>query len=184
MLFGETSATFLIKVFGVLYPSYASYKALKSEGGSVADCQFWLQYFIIYSVLLVLESMFDLVGGYVPFYYELKVAFVIWLQLERTRGAALLYSKLIAPHLSQHEEQIDGGASFMISKAKDVKREDVWDASKQLSEWVKVQSSSLKSGRPASPSSPEGQEDKPADSDEGPEEIRKEDAVEESKKAQ
>ncbi|CAI9595630.1 unnamed protein product [Staurois parvus] len=42
-----------------------------------------------------------------PLYYELKIAFVIWLLSPYTRGASLLYRKFLHPLLSSKEREID-----------------------------------------------------------------------------
>ncbi|NXR06620.1 REP3A protein, partial [Semnornis frantzii] len=42
-----------------------------------------------------------------PFYYEMKMAFVIWLLSPYTRGASLLYRKFVHPTLSSKEKEID-----------------------------------------------------------------------------
>ena len=39
-----------------------------------------------------------------PFYYEVKVAFVLWLLSPYTRGASMLYRKFVHPSLSRHEK--------------------------------------------------------------------------------
>ncbi|XP_042790564.1 receptor expression-enhancing protein 4 isoform X3 [Panthera tigris] len=42
-----------------------------------------------------------------PFYYEIKMAFVLWLLSPYTKGASLLYRKFVHPSLSRHEKEID-----------------------------------------------------------------------------
>lgn len=39
-----------------------------------------------------------------PFYYEIKMAFVLWLLSPYTKGASLLYRKFVHPSLSRHEK--------------------------------------------------------------------------------
>jgi hypothetical protein len=43
----------------------------------------------------------------VPFYYEVKVALVIYLWHPKTRGAVLFYDNVLEPFLAKHEGQID-----------------------------------------------------------------------------
>ena len=40
-----------------------------------------------------------------PFYYEIKMAFVLWLLSPYTKGASLLYRKFVHPSLSRHEKE-------------------------------------------------------------------------------
>lgn len=42
-----------------------------------------------------------------PFYYELKIAFVVWLLSPYTKGSSVLYRKFVHPTLSSKEKDID-----------------------------------------------------------------------------
>lgn len=42
--------------------------------------------------------------GRFPFYYEMKMAFVIWLLSPYTRGSSLIYRKFVHPTLSRKEK--------------------------------------------------------------------------------
>lgn len=60
-----------------------------------------------------------------PFYYEFKMAFVLWLLSPYTKGASLLYRKFVHPSLSRHEkvplreiEQKQEGVSGQCVRAK------------------------------------------------------------------
>uniref|UniRef100_H2ZSL6 Receptor expression-enhancing protein n=1 Tax=Latimeria chalumnae TaxID=7897 RepID=H2ZSL6_LATCH len=50
-----------------------------------------------------------------PFYFELKIAFVIWLLSPYTKGSSVLYRKFVHPTLSNKEKEIDE----YITQAKD-----------------------------------------------------------------
>lgn len=39
-----------------------------------------------------------------PFYYELKIAFVVWLLSPYTKGSSVLYRKFVHPTLSSKEK--------------------------------------------------------------------------------
>lgn len=56
---------------------------------------------VISSLSLVYFSKFFLVRF--PLYYELKIAFVIWLLSPYTKGASLIYRKFLHPLLSSKE---------------------------------------------------------------------------------
>lgn len=47
-----------------------------------------------------------------PFYYEIKMAFVLWLLSPYTRGASMLYRKFVHPSLSRHEKVPQGEAGW------------------------------------------------------------------------
>lgn len=90
---------------GFIYPAYASYKALESKSPHAAAQ--WLTYWVVFSLFTVLEYFADWLISWLPFYYLLKLAFILWLQLPQTQGATVLYLKGIQPFVKKHEEEID-----------------------------------------------------------------------------
>ncbi|XP_061491117.1 receptor expression-enhancing protein 3 isoform X2 [Rhineura floridana] len=92
-------------VFGMLYPAYYSYKAVKTK--NVKEYVRWMMYWIVFALYTVTETIADLMISWFPLYYELKIAFVIWLLSPYTRGASLIYRKFLHPLLSSREREID-----------------------------------------------------------------------------
>lgn len=92
-------------VFGTLYPAYYSYKAVKTK--NVKEYVRWMMYWIVFALYTVVETVTDLTLGWFPLYYEIKVAFVLWLLLPYTRGASLIYMRCLHPLLSSREREID-----------------------------------------------------------------------------
>uniref|UniRef100_A0A8B9G477 Receptor expression-enhancing protein n=1 Tax=Amazona collaria TaxID=241587 RepID=A0A8B9G477_9PSIT len=93
-------------LFGMLYPAYASYKAVKTK--NIREYVHWMMYWIVFALFMATETFTDLLISWFPFYYEVKMAFVIWLLSPYTRGASLLYRKFVHPTLSRKEKDIDG----------------------------------------------------------------------------
>ncbi|XP_051502700.1 receptor expression-enhancing protein 3-like isoform X3 [Myxocyprinus asiaticus] len=67
----------------------------------------WMMYWIVFALYTVVETITDLSMAWFPLYYELKVAFVIWLLTPYTRGASLIYRKFLHPMLASKEKEID-----------------------------------------------------------------------------
>ncbi|XP_065153425.1 receptor expression-enhancing protein 3a isoform X1 [Paramisgurnus dabryanus] len=95
----------IVLVFGTLYPAYYSFKAVKSK--NVKEYVRWMMYWIVFALYTVVEAITDLSLAWFPLYYELKVAFVIWLLSPYTRGASLIYRKFLHPMLASKEREID-----------------------------------------------------------------------------
>ncbi|KAM9609190.1 receptor expression-enhancing protein 4 isoform 3-T3 [Morphnus guianensis] len=95
----------IVLVFGMLYPAYASYKAVKTK--NIREYVRWMMYWIVFALFMATETFTDLLISWFPFYYEIKMAFVIWLLSPYTRGASLLYRKFVHPTLSRKEKEID-----------------------------------------------------------------------------
>ncbi|KAL1264006.1 hypothetical protein QQF64_004361, partial [Cirrhinus molitorella] len=92
-------------VFGNLYPAYYSYKAVKTK--NVKEYVRWMMYWIVFALFTVVETITDLTIAWFPLYYEIKIAFVIWLLSPYTRGASVIYRKALHPLLSSKEREID-----------------------------------------------------------------------------
>ncbi|XP_042332759.1 receptor expression-enhancing protein 4 isoform X2 [Sceloporus undulatus] len=92
-------------LFGMLYPAYASYKAVKTK--NIREYVRWMMYWIVFALFMATEMITDTFISWFPFYYEIKMAFVVWLLSPYTRGASLFYRKFIHPTLSRKEKEID-----------------------------------------------------------------------------
>ncbi|CBZ53204.1 Receptor expression-enhancing protein 3, related [Neospora caninum Liverpool] len=91
---------------GFLYPAWQSFKAVETPGRD--DDKLWLTYWVVYAAFSLLEYFVDIILFWVPFYYLLKCAFLLYLYLPWTKGAETIYNQVIRPHLLEHEKSIDG----------------------------------------------------------------------------
>ncbi|XP_049990998.1 receptor expression-enhancing protein 2 isoform X2 [Alexandromys fortis] len=92
-------------IFGTLYPAYSSYKAVKTK--NVKEYVKWMMYWIVFAFFTTAETLTDIILSWFPFYFELKIAFVIWLLSPYTKGSSVLYRKFVHPTLSNKEKEID-----------------------------------------------------------------------------
>ncbi|XP_051578332.1 receptor expression-enhancing protein 1-like isoform X2 [Myxocyprinus asiaticus] len=95
----------VVLIFGTLYPAYSSYKAVKSK--DVREYVKWMMYWIIFALFTTAEVITDIFLCWLPFYYELKIAFMVWLLSPYTKGSSVLYRKFVHPTLSSKEKDID-----------------------------------------------------------------------------
>ncbi|XP_067928570.1 receptor expression-enhancing protein 1-like isoform X2 [Watersipora subatra] len=95
----------VILVFGTLYPAYSSYKAVKNK--DVKEYVKWMMYWIVFALFTSVETFADVLVSWFPFYYELKIIFVIWLLSPVTKGSSVLYRKCVHPELLKREAEID-----------------------------------------------------------------------------
>jgi len=94
---------------GILYPTYASFKALKTK---TATNQYkWMMYWIVFALLSTIEGITDvLLGFWLPFYTEIKILLQIWLILPispRSLGSGMLYQRFVHRYLVRREGEID-----------------------------------------------------------------------------
>ncbi|XP_071448394.1 uncharacterized protein [Hetaerina americana] len=101
------SAFFVYRlVFGTLYPAYASYKAVRSR--DVREYVKWMMYWIVFALFTCGETITDVfLSFWFPFYYEIKIGFVLWLLSPATKGSSILYRKFVHPMLTNREQEID-----------------------------------------------------------------------------
>jgi len=103
----------VILTCGTLYPAYRSYKAVKTK--SVRDYVKWMMYWIVFALFLCAETVSDvLVSWWMPFYYEIKIVFLLWLLSPYTKGSSILYRRFVHPMLTEKENEIDD----VIARAK------------------------------------------------------------------
>lgn len=99
--------------FAILYPAYSSYKAVK--GKNVKDYVKWMMYWIVFAIFTFAETFADMIVAWIPFYYEMKICFILWLIMPATKGSSVLYRKAVHPQLVKREKEIDN----YISRASD-----------------------------------------------------------------
>uniref|UniRef100_A0A1B6G5J1 Receptor expression-enhancing protein n=1 Tax=Cuerna arida TaxID=1464854 RepID=A0A1B6G5J1_9HEMI len=101
-------------LFGILYPAYASYKAVRTK--NVKEYVKWMMYWIVFALFTCAETFTDVfLSFWFPFYYEIKVVLVFWLLSPATKGSSILYRNFVHPGLIKREQEIDE----YISKAKE-----------------------------------------------------------------
>ncbi|CAI2728316.1 unnamed protein product [Schistosoma spindalis] len=106
-------ARLIITVFGVMHPSYRTYKAIKRK--DYQEVVTLGMYWVVFSMYITLELVTDILLQWLPFYYEVKTLFVIWLVTPATSGYSFVYRKVIHPELTKRETEIDEA----ISRAKE-----------------------------------------------------------------
>uniref|UniRef100_A0A1A9X130 Receptor expression-enhancing protein n=1 Tax=Glossina brevipalpis TaxID=37001 RepID=A0A1A9X130_9MUSC len=111
-MISPTISRLVVLFFGTLHPAYASYKVVRTK--KVGEYVEWMMYWIVYALFNCFEAFTDTFLSRISFYYELKVAVVLWLFLPGIKGSSTLYRNYILPTLARHEQKIDE----QINKAK------------------------------------------------------------------
>lgn len=190
MIIGGMLAAPILLCAQTIFPAYATYKAVvANEAEGMAR---WLQYWLVIAALSLVDGILDMVGAYLPFYLECKIAFVFWLSLDKFQGSTFLFKKYIEPLLSDKTEAIDEQIDFLTTRVKNFKVEDVrtlvnWLSSKDMKAVINTVSAAAAkkaavAGEAISKASVPEQADKPQEPEEIAEVVEPDEA-EEPKKA-
>lgn len=104
-MLGSLLSRIIIIIGGYLYPAYSSFKTIRAA--NVKQYVRWMMYWTVFAIFTAIEHVTDIFISWLPFYYEIKVLFVIWLSSTYTRGSSVIYRKILHPLLSQKERKID-----------------------------------------------------------------------------
>ena len=66
-----------------------------------------MMYWIVFAIFTTTETFLDIFFSWFPFYYEIKILFILWVLSPATRGSSLLYKKVVHPLLIAREKEID-----------------------------------------------------------------------------
>jgi len=97
----------LISSAALLYPGYASYKAISNKPVSQADLERWLMYWSILGCIGSIEYAAEWIVSWIPFYYSIKIIFLLYLLLPQTQGTIYVYKTHLEPFLKSYEADID-----------------------------------------------------------------------------
>ncbi|THY92830.1 hypothetical protein D6C80_00074 [Aureobasidium pullulans] len=140
-------ADILTSVTSILFPIFASYKALRSS--DPAQLAPWLMYWTTLSLALAAESFLYPILSWVPFYSWIRLCAHLYLVLPGQQGSVFVYQNYIHPFLYEHEREIDRFISNSHEKAKQAGLQYL----KQGIEWVKVNLMGMQPRRPTPPAS-------------------------------
>ena len=101
---------------GVILPAYWSIKAIESEDYN--DEKQWLTYWTIFGLFTLLDQFANFILRIFPFYFIVKIVFLIWCFMPNTMGALFIYNKLVAPYFKKYEEKIDKKIEKFIREGK------------------------------------------------------------------
>lgn len=99
---------------GVVLPVYSTFKAIETKNQN--EQQRWLVYWAAYGSFTVAEVFTDKLVSWFPLYYQMKFAFLVWLQLPTVQGANQLYVNHLRPFLLRHQARLDQIVGFLYSE--------------------------------------------------------------------
>lgn len=109
----------ITNIVGFTYPSYMSYKSLKSTENK--DDKQWLIYWIVFSFINLIETLFYHILYFIPFYHHAKLVFFVWLYHDSTKGAEFIFKNYLQDNIEKYEKKIDENIDNISSKLDETK---------------------------------------------------------------
>jgi receptor expression-enhancing protein 5/6 len=103
VMFGVGSS-YITNLIGVAYPAFMSFLALESDG--LEDDKQWLTYWVCFGAFNIIDQFAGIILTFIPFYYFLKLGFLVYLFHPSTLGATTVYNTVIIPRLQQYEKHL------------------------------------------------------------------------------
>lgn len=79
LLFAGVGGSFITNFIGFVYPLFCSVKAIESK--ETDDDTQWLTYWVVYALFNLLDSFATYILYWIPFFYPLKLVFLLWCML-------------------------------------------------------------------------------------------------------
>ena len=136
-LFGK----YITCIVGVTLPAYWSIKAIESP--VYDDDKQWLTYWAIYGIFTLLDQFANIILRIIPFYFVIKILFLIWCFMPNTMGALFVYNKLVGPYFRKYENKIDLKIEKFIREGKLRGRKNRKDLRKEALELMKQQGENI-----------------------------------------
>lgn len=111
--------TYITQLIAVLYPAFMSFLTLESDTETMNKQ--WLTYWVVYGAFSIVDQFAGFILSFIPFYYFLKVGFLVWCMHPATQGSTIIYDTYILPTYSQYEGQIAGLEKQAAEKLKEAK---------------------------------------------------------------
>ena len=89
--------TYIVNILGVAYPAFMSFLALESDG--LDDDKMWLTYWVCFGCFNIIDQFAGIILQIIPFYYFLKLGFLVYLFHPQTEGALTVYRNVIRPKI-------------------------------------------------------------------------------------
>ena len=123
-------SSYVTCLVGVLCPTYMSLKAIENPDDD-NDKQY-LTYWVVYGLFSIIDVFTSFLVKMIPFYYTIKLAFLIWLFMPNFKGAVYIYNLVIGPIFRKYEYKFDRGVNKILNKGQNIteKAKEVFEENK------------------------------------------------------
>jgi len=104
VMFG-IGASYITCLIGVAYPAFMSFLAL--EAGNDEENKQWLTYWVVFGTFNIVDQFAGFILHFIPFYYFLKLAFLVYLFHPKFLGATYVYNHYLREAIKPVEKLAD-----------------------------------------------------------------------------
>ena len=112
---------YITTIVGIVYPAFWSVRAIESE--ETGDDKQWLTYWVVFSLFSIIDLFSGFILKFIPYYFFLKLLFLIWLFMPNLRGATFVYDKFLIKLFKKYEKQLEQVGEKIIGQAEQMKKE-------------------------------------------------------------
>ncbi|KAJ7596863.1 TB2/DP1, HVA22 family-domain-containing protein [Mycena floridula] len=138
--------------FAYFLPCFASYKILATRPINEAELERISMYWTVVGAFVGVEYCAEWLVSWVPFYWEVKTVFLLFLSLPQIQGSTFIYQNYLQPFFAKNEAHIDSGIismqSSVIAFAK-TRLAMLWDLL-----WSVINKNTAANGQAGQPSAP------------------------------
>lgn len=96
---------YITTLVGIVYPIFWSMRAIESP--ETDDDKQWLTYWVVFALFTVVDMFSGFVLKFIPFYFFIKLTFLIWCFLPNFKGASIIYDTFIVKFFKKYEKKIE-----------------------------------------------------------------------------
>ena len=108
---------FITNLVGTLYPAFWTMKSIEMRGD---DNKQWLTYWVVFAFFSIIDMFSGFILKFIPFYFFLKIVFLIWLFMPNSGGAHLVYHLLVVRVFKSFEKDIDNASGKFTEYTKEM----------------------------------------------------------------
>ena len=97
--------TIITNLVGTLYPAFWTIKSL--EQNLVEEQKKWLTYWVVFGSFIIIDMSSVVIVKFIPFYFVLKILFLIWLFMPGSNGCTIIYYLVVKKIFRYYEDKIE-----------------------------------------------------------------------------
>ena len=97
--------TIITNLVGTLYPAFWTIKSL--EQNLVEEQKKWLTYWVVFGSFIIIDMSSVVIVKFIPFYFFLKILFLIWLFMPGSNGCTIIYYLVVKKIFRYYEDKIE-----------------------------------------------------------------------------